>query len=408
MEYLSARSVLMIGRILINVEYMQKKGLLTILPVMFGFFIMAFVDLVGLASNYVKNDFGFSDTVSNLISIACYVWFLVFSVPTGIMMNRYGRKTVVLMSFLLTAAAMLLPVFFSQSFIVILVAFALIGIGNTLLQVSLNPLVQDVVAADRLTGTLTLGQFIKSAASLIAPVLFPALAASFLGWKTAFLIYAVICLIGTLWLGLTPIQKNQPVPDVSFAATFRLLKDRTILFFFLGMLALVGADVGIGFTFPKILQEKFALSLDASAPYLTVYFLAKAAGAFVGGLVLMKLKEDKFYLISIIVAVVGLAGMAFADSLVLELVAVAVFGLGYANMFSIIFSLALKHAPSRSNEVSSLLIMGVAGGAVVTPVLGIVTDMFHTQNAAVIAVIVVWLFVMSLYGLVRKTSASVN
>ena len=174
------------------------------------------------------------------------------------------------------------------------------------------------------------------------------------------------------------------------------------------MLALVGADVGIGFTFPKILQEKFALSLDASAPYLTVYFLAKAAGAFVGGLVLMKLKEDKFYLISIIVAVVGLAGMAFADSLVLELVAVAVFGLGYANMFSIIFSLALKHAPSRSNEVSSLLIMGVAGGAVVTPVLGIVTDMFHTQNAAVIAVIVVWLFVMSLYGLVRKTSASVN
>ena len=126
------------------------------------------------------------------------------------------------MSFLLTAAAMLLPVFFSQSFIVILVAFALIGIGNTLLQVSLNPLVQDVVAADRLTGTLTLGQFIKSAASLIAPVLFPALAASFLGWKTAFLIYAVICLIGTLWLGLTPIQKNQPVPDVSFAYTLHL------------------------------------------------------------------------------------------------------------------------------------------------------------------------------------------
>ena len=120
----------MIGRILIKKKYMQKKSLLTILPVMFGFFIMAFVDLVGLASNYVKNDFGFSDTVSNLISIACYVWFLVFSIPTGIMMNRYGRKTVVLLSFLLTAVAMLLPVVFSQSFPVILVAFALIGIGN--------------------------------------------------------------------------------------------------------------------------------------------------------------------------------------------------------------------------------------------------------------------------------------
>lgn len=387
---------------------MQKKTYLTILPVMFGFFIMAFVDLVGLASNYVKDDFGFNDTVSNLISVACYVWFLVFSIPTGIMMNRYGRKTVVLMSFLLTAVAMLLPVIFSQSFPVILVAFALIGIGNTFLQVSLNPLVQDVVASDKLTGTLTLGQFIKSAASLLAPVLFPAFAASFLGWKTAFLIYAVICLIGTLWLGLTPIQRSEPSSDVSFGATFRLLKDKTILLFFLGILALVGADVGIGFTFPKILQEKFSMSLDSSAPYLTVYFLAKAAGAFVGGLVLMKLKEDKFYLVSIIVALAGLAGMAVADTLLLELVAVAVFGLGYANLFSIIFSLALKHAPARSNEVSSLLIMGVAGGAVVTPVLGIVTDFFKTQNAAVVAVIVVWVFVISLYGLVRKISAEVN
>lgn len=382
----------------------MNKKLFVILPVMFGFFIMAFVDLVGLASNYVKNDFGFSDTVSNLISIACYVWFLVFSVPTGVMMNKFGRKTVVLASFILTAVAMLLPVLFSQSFPVILMAFALIGIGNTFLQVSLNPLVQDVVSADKLTGTLTLGQFIKSAASLLAPVLFPAFAASFLGWKTAFLIYAVISLVGALWLGLTPMKRNEPSASVSFAATFGLLKDKTILLFFLGILALVGADVGIGFTFPKILQEKFSMSLDASAPYLTVYFLAKAAGAFVGGIVLMKLKEYKFYLASILLAVLGLGWMLFADSLMTELVAVAVFGLGYANLFSIIFSLALKHAPSRSNEVSSLLIMGVAGGAVVTPLLGVVTDMFGTQNAAVVVVIAVWVFVMCLYGLVRKTS----
>lgn len=382
----------------------MNRKLFVILPVMFGFFIMAFVDLVGLASNYVKNDFGFSDTVSNLISIACYVWFLVFSVPTGVMMNKFGRKTVVLASFILTAVAMLLPVLFSQSFPVILMAFALIGIGNTFLQVSLNPLVQDVVSADKLTGTLTLGQFIKSAASLLAPVLFPAFAASFLGWKTAFLIYAVISLVGALWLGLTPMKRNEPSASVSFAATFSLLKDKTILLFFLGILALVGADVGIGFTFPKILQEKFSMSLDASAPYLTVYFLAKAAGAFVGGIVLMKLTEYKFYLASILLAVLGLGWMLFADSLLTELIAVAVFGLGYANLFSIIFSLALKHVPSRSNEVSSLLIMGVAGGAVVTPLLGVVTDMFGTQNAAVVVVIAVWVFVMCLYGLVRKTS----
>lgn len=384
----------------------MKKSLLFILPVMFGFFIMAFVDLVGLAANYVKSDFGFSDTISNLISIACYVWFLVFSVPTGVMMSKFGRKTVVLVSFILTAVAMLLPVLFADNFIIILIAFALIGIGNTLLQVSLNPLVQDVVSKEKLTGTLTLGQFIKSAASLLAPVLFPAFAASVLGWKTAFLIYAVISLIGALWLGLTPIKTTASATSVSFIDTFKLLKDKTILFFFLGILALVGADVGIGFTFPKIIQEKFAMSLDQSAPYLTVYFLAKAAGAFVGGLLLMKFREDKFYFISIVIALLGLAWMLFAGSLVTELIAVAVFGIGYANLFSIIFSLSLKHAPQYSNEVSALLIMGVAGGAVVTPVLGILTDSFNTQNAAIVAVIVVWVFVISLAGLVKKIAVN--
>ena len=280
--------------------------------------------------------------------------------------------------------------------------------GNTFLQVSLNPLVQDVVSAEKLTGTLTLGQFIKSAASLLAPVLFPAFASSFLGWKTAFLVYAVISLIGAVWLGLTPIKRNQPSESVSFVATFKRLGDKTILMFFLGILALVGADVGIGFTFPKILQEKFSMTLDASAPYLTVYFLAKAAGAFAGGLMLMKLREEKFYLVSAVVAVAGLVWMFLAGSLAAELVAVAVFGLGYANLFSIIFSLALKHSPEHSNEVSSLLIMGVAGGAVVTPVLGVVTDVFGTQNAAIAVIVAVWVFVLSLSALVRKTSVNVN
>lgn len=385
---------------------MNKKSGLALLPVMFGFFIMAFVDLVGLASNYVKNDFGFNDTVSNLISVACYVWFLVFSIPTGMMMNRYGRKMVVVMSFMLTAVAMMLPVIFSESFAVILLAFALIGIGNTFLQVSLNPLVQDVVSKDKLTGTLTLGQFIKSAASLLAPVFFPAFAASALGWKTAFLIYALISVVGAVWLGATYIPKNQPSENVSFAGTFRLLKDKTILLFFLGILALVGADVGIGFTFPKILQEKFTMTLDSSSRYLTFYFMAKAAGAFAGGILLMKLKEDRFYLVSIVIAVLGLVWMLFAGSLVTELIAVVVFGLGYANLFSIIFSLSLKHAPEFSNEISSLLIMGVSGGAVVTPVLGILADSFNTQNAAVAAVIAVWIFVVSLAGLVRKVAGN--
>ena len=51
-----------------------------IIPVMLTFFTMGFVDLVGIATNYVKQDFGLSDTAANSFSVMVFFWFLVFSV----------------------------------------------------------------------------------------------------------------------------------------------------------------------------------------------------------------------------------------------------------------------------------------------------------------------------------------
>ena len=381
-----------------------------VLPVMFGFFIMGFVDLVGISTNYVKNDLDMSDTLVSLISVSCFVWFFLLSIPTGFLMNRYGRKRVVLASFLVSMLALILPVITGDSFAGYLAAFALLGIGNTLLQVGMNPLVSEVVRAERLTGTITLGQFVKAVCSFLAPIIAAACVGTAFGWKLLFPIYAAVSLVATVWLWLSPVQ-NTTVADaqgVSFGRTFALLGDKTILLFFVAILVLVGIDVGVGVTFPKLLMER--CSLDAAHAGLgnSAYFLARTVGAFCGGLVLMRLNEKNFYIVSVLVALAGLAGMLFADERWVLIASVIVFGLGYSNLFSIIFSLALKHKSDRANEVSSLLVTGIAGGALITPLLGVITDAAGGQTAGIVALIIIWIYMIAIFATVRRTAVQKN
>lgn len=383
----------------------KEISLRKILPVMFGFFIMGFVDIVGVSTSYVKNDFaGMNDTMVNLISLSCFLWFFLLSIPTGMLMNRIGRKKTVLLSFALHVAAMIVPLI-AYDFTAVLIAFALIGIGNTLLQVSLNPLVTNVIAGDKLTGTLTLGQFVKAVSSFLGPIIAAAVTGSFLGWKMIFPIYAAISLLALVWLWLTPIAEQKVASaDISIGHTFSLLKDKYIVAFFIGILVLVGVDVGMGITFPKLLMERCNLPLTDAGMGNSVYFLARTVGAFLGGILLMKLPERKFFTASVFVAMTGLVGMIFLHGLWAILACVAIFGVGYANLFSIIFSISMQRVPERANEVSALLIVGVAGGAVIPPVLGVITDAFGSQGAAIIALSIVWLYLVFLIGAINAHS----
>lgn len=383
----------------------KEISLRKILPVMFGFFIMGFVDIVGVSTSYVKNDFaGMNDTMVNLISLSCFLWFFLLSIPTGMLMNHIGRKKTVLLSFALHVAAMIVPLI-AYDFTAVLIAFALIGIGNTLLQVSLNPLVTNVIAGDKLTGTLTLGQFVKAVSSFLGPIIAAAVTGSFLGWKMIFPIYAAISLLALVWLWLTPIAEQKVASaDISIGHTFSLLKDKYIVAFFIGILVLVGVDVGMGITFPKLLMERCNLPLTDAGMGNSVYFLARTVGAFLGGILLMKLPERKFFTASVFVALAGLVGMIFLHGLWAILACVAIFGVGYANLFSIIFSISMQRVPERANEVSALLIVGVAGGAVIPPVLGVITDAFGSQGAAIIALSIVWLYLVFLIGAINAHS----
>lgn len=374
---------------------------------MLCFFVMGFVDLVGIASNYTKADLGLSDTVANLLPSLVFVWFFFFSIPTSLLMNRIGRRKTVLLSLLITIVAMFIPIVAGR-FWILLVAFSLLGIGNTLLQTALNPLVSSVVQGDRLASTLTFGQFVKAIASFMAPYLamwgatqvIPSLG---LGWRILFPLYMLIGLLATILLYATDIKeeiqkegahaKRKGVVWCEFMDALRLLGNRSVLLCFIAIIAIVGLDVGINTTAPKVLMERLSMTLDQAAFATSLYFIFRTVGCFAGSFLLARMKEWRFLLISIMLMAIAVVGLLVGQSRWMLYSAIAVMGLANSNTFSIIFSRAMKAVPEKQNEVSGLLIMGLIGGAIFPPIMGLASDAMGQSGAILcMAVGVIYLF----------------
>lgn len=376
---------------------MKQNKTIYIVPVMFCFFAMGFVDLVGIASNYVKEDLALNDSTANILPSLVFFWFLIFSVPTGMLMNRIGRKNTVLLSLLVTLASLIMPLI-DESFAVMLVAFSLLGIGNALMQTSLNPLISSIISGKHLASTLTFGQFIKAIASFLAPYLamWGATAAmpSFgFGWKVLFAIYLVVGIAATLLLWATPIDEDGQRDSASgFADCLRLLGKPVVLLSFVGIMCHVGIDVGSNTTAPKILMERLGMTLNEAAFATSLYFIFRTVGCLTGSFILRVMNHRAFFTVSILMMALSMAGLAFGTSEAVLYTAIALVGYGNSNVFSLVYSQALLSVPDRQNEVSGLMIMGLFGGTVFPLLMGFAADAAgQTGAVSVMAVGVVYL-----------------
>lgn len=366
----------------------KNNKLIYILPVIFTFFTMGFVDLVGIATNYIKNDFELTDTMANLMPAMVFFWFFIFSVPTGILMNKIGRRKTVLLSLIVTILSLIIPMI-SYSFTSMLIAFSLLGIGNTLMQVSLNPLVSDIVSGERLASSLTFGQFVKAISSFVAPIIAGWAMIKFGDWKHLFLIFAIIAAIATIWLFITNIEeKSVEGKQSSFSECFVLLRNKTILLLFLGIMAHVGIDVGVNTTAPKLLIERLGIPLSEAGYATSIYFLFRTIGSFSGAFILVRFSSRIFFWISILMMFIAIVALYFSFSAMAIYICIALIGFGNSNIFSIMFSQALQYLPQRRNEISGLMIMGLAGGAVFPLLMGVFSDIMGGQIGAVVVLTV--------------------
>lgn len=385
-----------------------------LVSVMFCFFAMGFVDLVGAASNFMKQDMGLSDTMANVMPSLVFFWFLIFSVPTGVLMNKIGRKKTVLLSLIVTVVSLLLPIF-SESLPMMLVAFSLLGIGNALMQTSLNPLVSSLVSGN-LASTLTFGQFIKAIASFMAPIIASwgathAIPDLGLGWRVLFPIYMVIGILASLLLAGTPITEEKhdnetPAEQKSVARdyvdTFKLLGNPYVLLCFFGIMCHVGIDVGTNATAPKLLQQYAGQALEDAAFATSLYFVFRTIGCLTGSYFLRVLKTRTFFIISVSLMALSMicmfAGAGSADDPNLAkwilYIGIACVGYGNSNVFSMVLSQAMLYMPDKKNAISGLMIMGLFGGTVFPLLMGIASDAVSSQvgAVAVMTVGVIYLF----------------
>lgn len=372
-----------------------------LVPIMLCFFAMGFVDLVGIASNYVKADLNLTDSEANIFPSLVFFWFLIFSVPTGILMNKIGRKKTVMLSLVVTFVSLLIPVF-GDNYGVMLCSFSLLGIGNALMQTSLNPLLSNIISGDKLASSLTFGQFVKAIASFLAPYIAmwgatQAMPTFGLGWRVLFPVYMVIAVIAVLWLGATPVEEEKPDKASGFVSCLKLLGSPFILLCFLGIMCHVGIDVGTNTTAPKILMERLGMTLDEAGFATSLYFIFRTLGCFSGAIILQKVSARSFFVVSVICMLLAMAGLFVSDAEAVIYTAIALIGFGNSNIFSIIFSQALLAVPEKKNEISGLMIMGLFGGTVFPLFMGFASDAMGQDGAvAVMTVGVIYLLFYTL------------
>ena len=357
-----------------------------LVPIMFAFFAMGFVDMVGTATNYVKADFSLSDTMANFLPSMVFLWFFFLSVPTSLLMNKIGRRKTVLVSLLVTVLALIVPLL-GYNYPMMLVSFCLLGIGNTLMQVSLNPLISCIVKGDKLASSLTFGQFVKAIASFIAPILASWAAVKFGNWRILYLIFLVIAVIATAYLWLTKVEEDKSAAETSgFFDVIKLLGVPSVLMLFCGIIAHVGIDVGVNTAAPKILMERLGLPLSEAAIATSVYFLFRTLGCFSGSFILAKWDVKKFFAISVAMMVLSMIGLFVCQSKIGIYIAIALVGYGNSNIFPTVFSQALLSRPDKANEMSGLMIMGLIGGTIFPLLMGVLSDLLGCQIGSVIVI----------------------
>ena len=354
----------------------SKFGLQKLLPVFMSFIVMGFIDIIGVATGYIKQDFQLTDFYAQFLPMMVLLWFFVLSVPVGILQDKYGKRNMLNIGMLLQAVGLGVP-FIHYSFAWMFASFILLGIGNTIIQVSANPLLQDVSPSEKLASYMSTSQFVKAIISFSGPIITSFVAGAFGNWKLVFAIYGITSILSAIWLSATPIKESKPErKPATFGSCFALLNNRFVAFMALSIFLIVGTEVSINTNIANILIAKYNLDLGKAVIGISWFFAGETISRFLGAVILNWIKPRIFLLLTTLVALAGVLGVLFAPNLTVAFISILIIGLGCGNMFPIIFSLALEKMPDRANEISGLLVMAVSGGAFIPLVMGYVSTVF--------------------------------
>jgi MFS transporter, FHS family, L-fucose permease len=357
-------------------------------PILLAFLCMGFGDVVGPLTGLAKEHFQLSNFVAQLIPFVGFIMFGILSVPTGILQDRTGKKFILLLGLIIALVGLVVPIFGLKEYLLLLGAIFLLGAGASILQVAGNPIMRDVSPPEEYPRNLSLGQFIKAIGSLSGSLIPFAAAKWFeMDFRVLFPIYSAAMLITIIIIFMTRIEEHRD-PDAqpaTLGSCLSLLSNGYVLAMVVGIFLYVGTEVCISSGVPIYLNAKFDVDLKTWGILgSSFFFIWILTGRFLGSVVLNWIAAAKFLIITVLVLTAGLLGLMFTDNQTVAIACIVLAGLGCANVFPLIFSIAINKMPERTNEISGLMVTAIVGGAFVPPLMGLVAD--RTSVAAGFAV----------------------
>ncbi len=377
----------------------KKASFRHLAPVLLSFYVMGFVDLVGVATGYIKKDFDLSDSVAQLLPSMVFVWFALLAIPTGIFQDRRGKRFTVNTGMLVTGIGMLVP-FIHYSYLTAVIGFIILGIGNTILQVSANPLLIDISSKNNKAANLSLSQFIKAIASMLGPIIATAFATYTGNWKLIFPLYAILSFLTALWLGSVKIEESKPEKEpANLRTVLKLFKVKFVLVMILSVFFMVGFDVAINSNIANFLSVKFSITIEKASLGISIYFASLMVGRLAGAFLLRKINTIRFFIVSAVITLAGLVALILINNLNLAWVLIFITGLGFSNIFPIVFTIAVENKPEYANEISGMIILAVCGGAIIPPIMGLISDSFGvTQSLFVLVASIIYVSYSAFYA----------
>jgi fucose permease len=340
---------------------------------------MGYIDIIGAAIGYIQKDFSISESLAKLLPASVFIWFFLLSIPISVFQRKYGIKPILNAGLVITGVSMFIPII-QYSYGTMIISFILLGIGNTILQVTINPLFHLVSSEGNYASNLSLSQFIKSISSLCGPLLTVWIATQFGYWRYTFIIFGLTSVVIAIWFYFLKSPPRKIISDNgNNKSPFALLKNRFVILMVLGIFLIVGLDVGINTSIYGYFTKLFNYQTSEAVSSISIYFLAKILGTFLGAILLQRIKPDLFFRISTIFIVLFTVLFIFSHSAFLSKIYLFLIGLFAANIFPIIFSLAIQKLPEYLEELSGLMIMSVSGGAIIPPVMGFLSDRFSMR-----------------------------
>ncbi len=355
-------------------------------PVFLAFMAMGFADAAGPFVSLAKQQFNLSNFAAQLIAFAGFVMFGVLSVPTGVYQDKKGKRFILILGLSVMLAGVLIPAVAGFStFPVFLLTVLLLGAGATILQVAGNPLMRDVSAEGKYSRNLSLAQFVKAIGSLSGPVI-PVIAAHWFGlsWRVVFPVFSVAVAIALLSAATTRVPETTTAghQTATLGSCFALLKNGYVAMMVLAIFLYVGAEVSVSSGIPIYLRDRYGIDIAKTGLLGTgLFFAALTAGRFSGGVVLNWIKPKTFLVITCLLSILGLLGMFLPN----ESAVVAGFfitGLGFANIFPLVFSITVDRMPESANTLSGLMITAIVGAAILPPLMGLLADAVHSMQIA--------------------------